>query len=61
MRIIPNISIENLKGRRSCTDALQSLRDNRLQHRLLYPANFSININVGRHILPNKIKFKQYL
>jgi hypothetical protein len=45
IRIIPDISREILRARRSRTNVFQTLRDHRCQPRLLYPANISITID----------------
>jgi hypothetical protein len=48
-----------LKARRSWTDVLQSLSDQRNQPRLLYPAKLSITIDGENKIFRGKVKFKQ--
>ena len=45
IRIIPDFSTITLKARRSWTDAIQTLREQKCHPRLLYPAKFSINID----------------
>jgi hypothetical protein len=40
---------------------MQPLRKHKCQHRLLYPAKLSINIDGENKIFQNKTKFKQYL
>ena len=44
IRITPDFSPETMKARRSWTDVMQTLREHKCQHRLLYPANLSITI-----------------
>ena len=45
VRITPDFSTETMKARRSWTDVIQTLRENKCQPRLLYPAKFSITID----------------
>jgi hypothetical protein len=45
IRIIPDFSSETLKSRRSWAVVLQTIKDQRCQHRLLYPAKLSITID----------------
>jgi len=61
IRITPNFSPETMKGRRSWTDVIQSLREHICQPRLLYPAKLSINIDGETKIFHDKTKFMQYL
>jgi uncharacterized coiled-coil protein SlyX len=45
IRITPIISPETMKARRSWTDVMQTLREQKCQPRLLYPAKLSITID----------------
>jgi hypothetical protein len=45
IRITPDFSPETMKGRRSWTDVIQTLRAHKHQSRLLYPATLSITID----------------
>jgi hypothetical protein len=40
---------------------MQTLREHKCHHRLLYPENLSINIDGKTKIFHDKSKFKQYL
>ena len=40
-----SFSVDNLKARSACTDVLQTLRDHRFQHRILYPTEISITVD----------------
>lgn len=51
MQIIPDSSMENLKGRRGCTDVLQSLRNHRCQSKLLDLGNLLVTIKKTRYSL----------
>jgi hypothetical protein len=42
IRITPDFSPETMKARRSWVDVIQTLREHKCQHRLLYPAKLSI-------------------
>lgn len=53
--------METLQARKAWTDVLQTLRDQRCQHWLLYPAELSITIDGENKIFHDKIKFKHYL
>ena len=44
IRITPHFSPETMKVRRSWTDVIQTLREHKCQHRILYPAKLSITI-----------------
>jgi hypothetical protein len=61
IRITPDFSTETLKARRSWTDVIQTLREQKCQPRLLYPAKLSITIHGETKIFYDKTKFKQYL
>ena len=43
IRITPDLSTETMKARRAWTDVIQTLRENKCQPRLLYPAKLSIS------------------
>jgi hypothetical protein len=49
-----------MKVRRSWADVIQTLREQKCQPRLLYPAKLSINIDVGTKIFHEKNKFTQH-
>jgi hypothetical protein len=50
-----------MKARRSWTDIIQTLREHKCQHRLLYPAKLSITIDGETKVFQDKTKFTQYL
>ena len=50
-----------MKARRSWTDVIQTLREHKIQSRLLYPAKLSITIDRENKIFHDKTKFTQYL
>ena len=58
--ITPDFSPETMKARRSWAD-IQTLREQKYQPRLLYPAKLSINIDWKTKIFHNKTKFTQCL
>jgi hypothetical protein len=58
---MPHFSAEILKPRRTWTDVLHILWDQRCQARLLYSAKLSITINGENRISHNKVKFTQYV
>ena len=61
IRITPDFSPENMKTSRSWTDAMQTLREQKCQPRLLYPAKLSITIDGETKVFHDKTKFTQYL
>lgn len=61
LRIISEFSVETLKVKRDWTDVLQAQRDQRCQHRLLYPVKLSIPISRERKTFHSKNKFRQFL
>jgi hypothetical protein len=61
IRIIPHFSPETMKARRSWTDVIQTLRENKCQPRLLYTAKLSITIDGETKVFHDKTKFTQYL
>jgi hypothetical protein len=50
-----------MKIRRSWTDVIQTLRENKCQSRLLYPAKLSITIDGETKVSHVKTKFTHYL
>jgi hypothetical protein len=50
-----------MKARRSWTDVIQTLRENKCQSRLLYPAKLSITIDGETKEFHDKNKFTHYL
>jgi hypothetical protein len=50
-----------MKARRSWTDVIQTLRENKGKPRLLYPAKLSITIDGETKVFQAKTKFIQYL
>jgi hypothetical protein len=61
IRIASDFSTEKLKARITWTEVMQTLREQKCQSRLLYPAKLSINIDGKTKIFQDKTKFKQYL
>jgi hypothetical protein len=62
IRTTQNFSPETMKARRSWAHVIQTLREHKCQHRLLYPAKLSITIDRGNKIFHNKTsQFTQYL
>ena len=50
-----------MKARRAWTDVIQTLREHKLQPRLLYPAKLSITIDGENKEFHNKTKLTHYL
>jgi hypothetical protein len=50
-----------MKVRKSCTDVIQTLREQKCQPRLLYPAKLSITKDREPKVFHDKTKFTQYL
>jgi hypothetical protein len=50
-----------MKGRRSWTDVIQTVREHKFQPRLLYPAKLSITIDGETKVFHDKPKFTKYL
>jgi hypothetical protein len=50
-----------MKARRTCADAIQTIREHICQPRLLYPAKLSIVIDGETKVFHDKTKFTQYL
>jgi hypothetical protein len=50
-----------MKARRSWADVIQTLRKQKCQPRLLYPAKFSVTIDGETKVFHGKTKFTQYL
>jgi hypothetical protein len=61
IRITPDFSPEIMKGRRSCADVIQTLREYKCPPSLLYPAKLSITVDRENKIFDDKAKFTQYL
>ena len=61
IRITPDFSPETMKARRAWTDVIQTLREHKLQPRLLYPAKLSIIIEGETKVFHDKTKFTHYL
>jgi hypothetical protein len=61
IRITPDFSPETMKARRCWTDVMQTLRKNKCQPRLLYPAKLSITIYGETKVFHDKTKLTQYL
>jgi hypothetical protein len=61
IRITQDFSTETLKARRPCTDVIQTLRENKCQPRIPYPAKLSITIDGETKVCHDKTKSKQYL
>jgi hypothetical protein len=59
IRITLDFPPETMKARRSWADVIQTLREHKCQHRLLYSAKFSVTIETK--IFHDKTKFTQYL
>jgi hypothetical protein len=60
-RITPDFSAEILKARRSWRDVIQTLREQKCQPRLLYPAKLSFFIDGESKVFHDENKFTQYL
>ena len=50
-----------MKARRAWTDVIQTVRENKFQPWLLYPAKLSITIDGETKVFHDKIKFTYYL
>jgi hypothetical protein len=61
IRITLDFSPENMKPRRSWADIIQTLREHKCHHRLLYPEKLSVTIDRETKIFHDKTKFSQYL
>jgi hypothetical protein len=61
IRITPDFSPETMKARRSWTDVIQTLKEHKCQHRLLYLAKLSITIDGETKEFHNTTKFTHYL
>ena len=61
IRIIPDFLPETRKARRSWEDVIQTLREQKCQPRLLYPAKLTLTIDGETKIFHDKMKFTQYL
>jgi hypothetical protein len=60
-RITPDFSPETMKAIRSWTDYIQTLREQKCQPRLQYPAKLSITIGGETKVFHDKAKFTPYL
>ena len=56
-----DFSPETMKARRSWTDVIQTLREQKCQPRLLYPAKLSIALDGETKVFHYKTKFTHYL
>jgi hypothetical protein len=56
-----DFSPEIMKARRSWTDVIQTLREQKCKPRLLYPEKLSITIVGETKVFYDKTKFTQYL
>jgi hypothetical protein len=54
IRITPDFSPETMKARRSWTNVIQTLKENKCQPRLLYPAKLSITIDGETKVFHDK-------
>jgi hypothetical protein len=54
IRIIPDLSPETMKARKSWADVIQTLREHKCQPRILYSAKLSITIDRETHIFYDK-------
>jgi hypothetical protein len=61
IRITPDFFPETMKARRSQTGVIQTLREQKCQPRLLYPAKLSITIGGETKVFHDKTNFIQYL
>jgi hypothetical protein len=61
IRVTPDFSPETMKARRAWKDLIQTLREQKCQPKLLYPAKLSITIDGETKIFYNNTKFIQYL
>jgi hypothetical protein len=61
IRITPDFLPETMKARRSWTDVIQTLREDKCHPRLLYPAKLSITIDGETKVFHDKTKFTHYL
>ena len=61
IRITPDFLPETMKAKGAWADVMQTLREQKCQHKLLYPANLSITIDRYTKVFHDKNKFTQYL
>jgi hypothetical protein len=61
IRITPDFSPETMKDRRAWTDVIQTLREQKCQLRLLYPAKLSIILDGETKVFHDRNKFTHYL
>jgi hypothetical protein len=50
-----------MKGRRACTDVIQTLREHKCQSKILYPAKLSITLDGETKVFHDRSKFTRYL
>ena len=60
IRITADFSIETLQARREWQDILQVMKDNNLQHRLLYPARISFRYEGELKSFTDKQKLREF-
>ena len=60
IRITADLSIETLQPRREGQDILQVMKENNLQHRLLYPAMISFRYEGEFNSFTDKQKLKEF-
>jgi zona occludens toxin (predicted ATPase) len=61
IRITPDFSPETIKASRSRAEVIQTLREQKCQPRLLYPAKLTITIDGETKVFQDKTKLIQYL
>jgi hypothetical protein len=61
IRITPDFSPNTMKARRAWTDVIQTLRENKCQPSLLYPAKLSITLDGETKVFHDRTKFTHYL
>jgi hypothetical protein len=61
IRITPDFLPETMKARRAWTDVIQTLREHKCQHRLLYSAKLSITLDGETKVFHYRTKFTHYL
>jgi hypothetical protein len=61
IRFTPDFTPETMKARRSWSDVIQTIREDKCWPRLLYPAKHLFSIDGETKVFYDKIKFTQYL
>jgi hypothetical protein len=61
MRITPDFSPETMNARRYWTEIIQTLREHKCQHRLIYSAKLSVTIEGDTEVFHDTTRFTQYL